>query len=251
VSFDPKNLSDPVLIREDGTLLYHLPSVIDDIHEEITHIIRGEDHIANTAYHIQIFRALGSLNPTFAHHPFLVDNEGKGFSKRMGSLSIEKYKKEGFENITLINYLLFIGSSINIEPMNEIINITNKFDISKLSKSSAKYSKESLISLNQDTIKLFNYDQIKNKLLHINNNLQNETFWRFVKNNITFLHEVNIWVKVISKINNYKDFNIDKKFVDIAAEDYPMTLSMKILGIVGHQISKIKLDLRARNYLCL
>ena len=71
VSFDSKNLSDPVLIREDGTLLHHLPSVIDDIQEKITHIIRGEDHIANTAYHIQIFKALESDIPIFAHHPFL------------------------------------------------------------------------------------------------------------------------------------------------------------------------------------
>ena len=76
VSFDAKNLSDPVLIRADGTLLYHLPSVIDDIEEKITHIIRGEDHIANTAYHIQIFKALDSSIPSFAHHPFLVDETG-------------------------------------------------------------------------------------------------------------------------------------------------------------------------------
>ena len=115
VSFDPKNLSDPVLIREDETLLYHLPSVIDDIHENITHIIRGEDHIANTAYHIQIFKALSSPLPTFAHHPFLTDDQGKSFSKRMGSLSIEIFRNEGFENITLLNYFLFIGSSSNLK----------------------------------------------------------------------------------------------------------------------------------------
>ncbi len=221
VSFDPKNLSDPVLIREDGTLLYHLPSVIDDIQEKITHIIRGEDHIANTAYHIQIFRALGSNIPTFAHHPFLVDNEGKGFSKRIGSLSIENLRKEGFENITLLNYFLFIGSSINIEPMIELKNIIKKFDISNISKSSAKFSKESMVSLNQDTIRLFDFDQIKDKLLLISNNLKNEKFWRFVKNNITFLNEVNSWEKIIKTVNNYKNFEIHTSFIDIAAEELP------------------------------
>ena len=71
--------------------LYHLPSVIDDIEEKITHIIRGEDHIANTAYHIQIFQALESVIPTFAHHPFLIDDQGKGFSKRIGSFSISSF----------------------------------------------------------------------------------------------------------------------------------------------------------------
>ena len=221
VSFDPKNLSDPVLIREDGTLLYHLPSVIDDIQEEITHIIRGEDHIANTAFHIQIFKALGASVPTFAHHPFLTDDDGKGFSKRIGSLSIENLKKEGFENITLLNYFLFIGSSSNIEPMIDLKNIITKFDISNISKSSAKFSKQSLVSLNQDTIKLFNFDQIKNKILNINNNLQNEKFWRFVKNNITFLNEAINWETIITNVNNYKDFDIDTSFVNIAAEELP------------------------------
>ena len=221
VSFNPKNLSDPVLIREDGTLLYHLPSVIDDIQEEITHIIRGEDHISNTAFHIQIFKALGSSVPIFAHHPFLTDDEGKGFSKRIGSLSIENFKKEGFENITLLNYLLFIGSSSNIEPMTDLKNIIKKFDINNISKSSAKFSKQSLVSLNQDTIKLFNFDQIKNKLFNISNNIQKEKFWRFVKNNITFLNEVSIWETIITDVNNYKDFDIDTAFVNIAAEELP------------------------------
>ncbi len=221
VSFNPKNLSDPVLIREDGTLLYHLPSVIDDIQEEITHIIRGEDHIANTAFHIQIFKALGASVPTFAHHPFLTDDDGKGFSKRIGSLSIENFKKEGFENITLLNYFLFIGSSNNIEPMIDLKNIITKFDINNISKSSAKFSKQSLVSLNQDTIKLFNFDQIKNKILNLNNNLQNEKFWRFVKNNITFLNEAINWETIITNVNNYNDFDIDKSFVNIAAQELP------------------------------
>ena len=123
VSFDAKNLSDPVLIRADGTLLYHLPSVIDDIEEKITHIIRGEDHIANTAYHIQIFKALESSIPSFAHHPFLVDETGKGFSKRLGSLSIENFRNEGYENISLLNYFLFI------EFLANICSISNYFSI--------------------------------------------------------------------------------------------------------------------------
>ena len=221
VSFNPKNLSDPVLIREDGTLLYHLPSVIDDIQEEITNIIRGEDHISNTAFHIQIFKALGASVPIFAHHPFLTDDEGKGFSKRIGSLSIENFKKEGFENITLLNYFLFIGSSSNIEPMIDLKNIIKKFDINNISKSSAKFSKQSLVSLNQDTIKLFNFDEIKNKLLHIGNNIQKEKFWRFVKNNITFLNEAINWETIITNVNNYNDFDIDKSFVNIAAQELP------------------------------
>ena len=221
VSFDPNNLSDPVLIREDGSLLYHLPSVIDDIQENITHIVRGEDHIANTAYHIQIFRALKSDVPTFAHHPFLTDDQGKGFSKRMGSLSIESFKNEGFENLTLLNYFSFIGSSKNIYPTIDIKEIINKFDISIISKSSAKFSKEALVSLNQDTIKLFNFKQIEHRLSHLKKILHKEKLWRFVKNNITFIHEVSTWENIILKINNYEELNIDKSFLDIAADELP------------------------------
>ena len=214
-------MSDPVLIREDGTLLYHLPSVIDDIEENITHIIRGEDHISNTAYHIQIFKALGSVIPTFAHHPFLTDDQGKGFSKRMSSLSIENFKNEGFENITLLNYFLFIGSSNNIEPINDLNEIINKFNIRNLSKSSVKFSKESLISLNQSTIKLFSFNDIKDKLNNLKDNLHKEFFWRFVKNNITYIHEIGTWEKLITTVNSYKDLNLDKNFLDIAADELP------------------------------
>ena len=93
-----------------------MPSVIDDIEEDISHIIRGEDHISNTAFHIQIFEALEGSIPEFAHHPFLTDQDGKGFGKRLGSLSIENLKADGYEDVSIINYLINIGSSEDIKP---------------------------------------------------------------------------------------------------------------------------------------
>ena len=221
VSFDTKNLSDPVLIRADGSLLYHLPSVVDDIEEEITHIIRGEDHIANTAYHIQMFKALDSSVPSFAHHPFLVDETGKGFSKRLGSLSIENFRNDGFENITLLNYFLFLGSSNNIDPIKDLKEITNKFEIKNLSKSAAKFSIESLKNLNQNTIKLFNYEEIKEKLKNIKNEFNNENFWLFVKNNIIFVKNAEDWQELINKRINFKDFDIDENFIKVAIDELP------------------------------
>jgi len=221
VSFNAKNLSDPILIRADGTLLYHLPSVIDDIEEKITHIIRGEDHIANTAYHIQIFKALEAFIPSFAHHPFLVDETGKGFSKRLGSLSIENFRDEGYENITLVNYFLFIGSSSNIDPIKNLNEIIKKFDIQSLSKSSAKFSIESLRNLNENTIKLFSYNEINHKLKNIKSNFHKESFWRFIKNNISFIKQAKEWEEVIIKINYAKDLNIDDNFISTAIEELP------------------------------
>ena len=221
VSFDTKNLSDPILIRADGSLLYHLPSVIDDIEEDITHIIRGEDHIANTAYHIQIFKALDSPCPIFAHHPFLVDELGKGFSKRLGSLSIENFRNEGYENITLLNFFLFLGSSNNIDPIKEVNEIINKFEIKNLSKSSAKFSIESLKNLNQNTIKLFNYEEVKEKLKNIKTEFYNENFWLFIRNNIAFLKDAEEWQELISKIINFKEFDIDEDFINVAIDELP------------------------------
>jgi len=179
VKFDPQNLSDPILIREDGSLLYHLPSVIDDIEEEITHIIRGEDHISNTAFHIQIFKALNSHAPDFAHHPFLTDQEGKGFGKRIGSLSIENLRSEGYEDISIINYLIKIGSSEDIKPEIKIDNIISNFDIKNISNSSAKFSDTVLKSLNSNVLKIYNYEDIKSKIDLSYNKVDMKKLWKF------------------------------------------------------------------------
>ena len=209
VSFESKNLSDPVLIREDGSLLYHLPSVIDDIEECITYIIRGEDHITNTAFHIQIFEALNSKIPIFGHHPFLIDSEGKGFGKRLGSLSIEKMREEGYENLTLLNYLLSIGTSSNITKEIKIESLIKNFDISNLSTSSPKFSLEVIKSLNKDILQTYNYSDVKNKFLELNIKDANADFWLFIKNNIEFFQECIEWKEVLNTSKPYKNDNLD------------------------------------------
>ena len=221
VFFDSKNLSDPVLIREDGSLLYHLPSVIDDITENITDIIRGEDHISNTAYHIQIFKALGSFIPNFAHHPFLTDNEGKGFGKRIGSLSIESLKEEGYENITLLNYLLNIGSSNDVIAEKDVEVLISNFNLKNISSSSPKFSKEVLTSLNKDILQSYKSNEISFRLIELNYNLPQDKLWQFVKNNISFFLEIKNWIDVINSENNVFEKNIDKNFLDIAIETLP------------------------------
>ena len=219
VSFDSKNLSDPILIREDGSLLYHLPSVIDDIEEGITDIIRGDDHISNTAFHIQIFEALDSVVPKFGHHPFLTDQEGKGFGKRLGSLSIEKMRLDGFENITLLNYLLSIGSSLNLSKEIKIETLLNTFDISNISTSSPKFSIEILKILNKDILQKYDFLDIKDKILDLGIENINIDFWKFVKNNIDFLKDCLDWKSIITSINSSS--NIDDNFLNKAAELLP------------------------------
>jgi|TARA_Y100000389_G_scaffold24321_1_gene21001 glutamyl-tRNA synthetase len=221
VKFDSKYLSDPILIREDGSLLYHLPSVIDDIDEEITHIIRGEDHISNTAFHIQIFRALDAHPPHFAHHPFLTDLEGKGFGKRIGSLSIENLRSEGYEDISIINYLLNIGSSEDIKPETKLDTVINNFDIKNISSSSAKFSDNVLKSLNSDLLKIYNFEDIKSKFELLDIKVDSKKLWKFSQNNIDFFKDIENWLKTIEVIIDIKNYEIHDTLIAAAVECIP------------------------------
>ena len=218
VSFESKNLSDPVLIREDETLLYHLPSVIDDIEEGVSEIIRGEDHISNTAFHIQIFEALNSTIPTFGHHPFLTDENGKGFGKRLGSLSIEKLRDTGFESLTILNYLLSVGTSSNISSETDVTKLINNYNISNISNSSPKFSIEVLKLLNKEILQKYTYSDVKNKFLDLGIHANND-FWNFVKNNINFFSECLEWYNIIKTEKSF--YAEDKEFLKDAADLLP------------------------------
>ena len=180
-----------------------MPSVIDDIEEEITNIIRGEDHITNTAFHIQIFEAFDSKIPSFGHHTFLTDNQGKGFGKRLGSLSIQKMKEDGFENITILNYLLSIGSSINLTKEILIDSLIKNFNIKSLSSSSPKFSIDVLRFLNKNILQKYNFLDVKNKFNESGINDVDENFWLFIQNNIEFFHECLEWRNIIFSTSSY------------------------------------------------
>ncbi len=221
VSFNSKNLSDPILIREDGSLLYHLPSVIDDIDEKITNIIRGEDHISNTAFHIQLFKSLNASVPKFAHHPFLTDKEGKGFSKRLGSLSINRLQESGYENITILNYLLNIGSNKDIIADKNISSLINNFDLKNISSSNPKFSIDVLKSLNKDILQSFNFDEISDRINLICDDLVDKKLWQFTKMNIDFFVEIKNWVDIIKSEKNFMKDTMDAKLIKAAIESLP------------------------------
>jgi len=221
VSFDSKNLSDPILIREDGSLLYHLPSVIDDIDEKITNIIRGEDHISNTAFHIQLFKSLNASVPKFAHHPFLTDSEGKGFGKRLGSLSINKLQDLGYEYITILNYLLNIGSNQDIIADKNISSLINNFDLKNISSSNPKFSIDVLKSLNKDILQSYVFDEISDRINLICEDLIDKKLWQFTKNNVDFFVEIKNWVGIIKSENNFMKDTMDAKLINAAIESLP------------------------------
>jgi glutamyl-tRNA synthetase len=127
--FDPKLLSDPVVRREDGSWLYLLPSVIDDVDLGVTHIVRGEDHVSNSATQTQMFEALGAKPPHFAHEALLVAAEGK-LSKRLGSYGAEHLRAEGVEPMAMLSVLARIGTSQPVEPVASLGELAESFDFS-------------------------------------------------------------------------------------------------------------------------
>src|SRR5690554_5023231 len=146
--FEGKHLSDPVLLREDGRPLYTLSSVVDDLELGISHILRGEDHVANTAVQIQLFRALGGQPPAFAHLPLLAGPSGEGLSKRLGSLSLASLREAGLEAMALNAYLAKLGTPDPTEPRQSLEELAADFDIARFGRATPKYDPTELEHLN-------------------------------------------------------------------------------------------------------
>ncbi len=132
VEIDTATLSDPVLIREDGRFLYTLPSVVDDADFAVSHILRGEDHVTNTAAQIEIFQALGATVPRFAHFALFVAAGGEVLSKREGALSLRSLREDGIEPLALAAYLAHIGTSDAIEPALSLRELADGFGFEKM-----------------------------------------------------------------------------------------------------------------------
>jgi len=196
VKFNGSDLSDPVLIREDGTPLYHICSVIDDVEYEITHVIRGEDHVSNTACHVQMFEALGATPPTFAHLPLLSDTDGSKLSKRIGSLSLKDLAAEGLEPMSIVSLMARLGTSDPIEPFTDIQEVIKNFDLSKFSRGTPKFDIEELNRLNAKILREMSYEDIQTKLTELGMADLDEDFWMTVRENIEKLSDVQEWWRV-------------------------------------------------------
>lgn len=165
VQFDGADMSDPVVIREDGRPLYHLCSVIDDIAFEISEIVRGEDHVANTAAHIQMFEALGATPPAFAHLPLLTDAEGGALSKRLGSLTVQSLREErGTEPLALAGYLARLGTSAPIEPIIDLKILIETFDFKNFSRATPKVDPVEIDRLTERVLHSLPLDAVADRL---------------------------------------------------------------------------------------
>ena len=161
--FDPKLLSDPVVRREDGSWLYLLPSVIDDIDLGITHVVRGEDHVSNSAAQVQMFEALGAKPPAFAHEALLVAAEGK-LSKRLGSYGAPHLREEGVEPIALLDVLARIGTSQPVEPLTEIDRLAADFDFATFGRAPAHFDPHEVEIVNAKLLHHLPYERVGARL---------------------------------------------------------------------------------------
>lgn len=194
VEVDGASMSDPVLIRSDGRPLYHMPSVVDDIDFAITHVIRGEDHVSNTALHIQLFGALGAPVPTFGHIPLLMGPDGGPLSKREGSQSLRELRKSGIEAMAVDSLLARLGTSENVEICHSLEEIVAGFDIHHFSRAAAKFDPAELANFNAKLLHQLDWAEVKDRLAIPG---ADETFWNAVRGNLTKLDDANDWWQVV------------------------------------------------------
>jgi glutamyl-tRNA synthetase len=189
--FDPKLLSDPVVRREDGSWLYLLPSVIDDVDLGITHVVRGEDHVSNSAAQIQMFEALGAPPPKFAHEALLVAAEGK-LSKRLGSYGTEHLRAEGVEPMAMLSVLARIGTSQPVEPVASLDELADGFDFSTFGRAPAHFDPHEVELINARLLHKLDYPVVADRLPAG----ATEEDWLLLRPNIERLSDFAAWLEV-------------------------------------------------------
>jgi glutamyl-tRNA synthetase len=176
------SMSDPVLIREDGSYLYTLTSVVDDIDLGVTHVIRGEDHLSNTGTQIEIFEALGGPLPVFAHHNLLTDASGEGFSKRLGSLSLRELREAGFEAMAVATMAALTGTSLPVEPYPSLEAIAERLELPMISHGPARFDPSELEGLNARLLHGLPFEAVRPRLAVLG--LDDEGLWLGLRGNL-------------------------------------------------------------------
>jgi glutamyl-tRNA synthetase len=195
---DPKSLSDPVLIREDGRFLYTLPSVVDDIDFSITHVIRGADHITNTGVQIQLARALGATPPTFAHYSLLLAVDGRPLSKRLDAdFSLEFLRAEGLEPMAINALLARLGTSDGVEAKHTLEELAAGFDLAHFGRADIRFDPADLDKVNAACLHIMPYEEARPRLAALGCDL-GEDFWATMQPNLTRFADITLWASVVN-----------------------------------------------------
>ncbi|AKO95777.1 glutamyl-tRNA synthetase, bacterial family [Marinovum algicola DG 898] len=194
ISIDAASVSDPVLIRQDGQMLYTLASVVDDTEMGVTHVVRGSDHVTNTATQIQIIEALGGTPPEFAHHSLLTGPQGEALSKRLGTLSLRDLRARGVEPMALLSLMARLGSSDPVELRTEMAELIEGFDLSKFGAAPTKFDEQDLYPLTGRFLQTLAYADVAEDIraLGVPDALA-ERFWTVTRENISTKGELKAW----------------------------------------------------------
>lgn len=206
--FDPKLLSDPIVRREDGSWLYLLPSVIDDVDLGITHVMRGEDHVSNSAVQIQMFEALGAAPPRFAHEALLVAAEGK-LSKRLGSYGAEHLREEAVEPMALLDVLAHIGTSQPVEPIGSLDELGAMFDFSTFGRAPAHFDPHEVELINARLLHHLDFANVADRLPHG----ASEQDWLTLRGNLQRLADFAGWLDVLHGEIEAPDLGHDERLL--------------------------------------
>ena len=223
IMYHGANLGDPVIIRADGSMTYMLCSTIDDIDYNITHIIRGEDHVSNTAIQIQMFEALSASSPSFGHLSLINAKDDK-ISKRVGGYDIAALRQNYIEPMTINSFLAMIGTSQPIRPYKDLNQLIESFDIGTYSKSPTTYMPRELEQLNQKIIATFEYQDIHQYLTEHNLLGIDEQFWLAVRPNLQKLSDLQEWWNICHTPPS-KRIDLDRDILDAAVNSLPQTIT--------------------------
>jgi len=194
ISIDAASVSDPVLIRGDGQILYTLASVVDDTEMGVTHVVRGADHVTNTATQIQIIQALGGTLPSFAHHSLLTGPQGEALSKRLGTLALRDLRSAGIEPMALLSHMARIGSSQPVELRSSMEELIDGFDLGDFGSGPTKYDVEDLKPLTAKLVSGFSTSEMAEALRNagVPADLA-EGFWQAIHENVETRADVSKW----------------------------------------------------------
>ena len=198
VAYHMSSLSDPVLMREDGRVIYTLASVVDDIDHGISHILRGEDHVTNSAAQIQLFEALGAQAPTMGHMALLAGADGEGLSKRLGSLSIAELRNNDTEAMAIASLLARIGTSDPVVPTADMATVIDGFDIKRFGRATAKFDPAELAQVNAKVVQELPFATVAERLEAAAVG-GGEPFWMAVRDNLPNVGEAGDWWRICTQ----------------------------------------------------